>query len=88
MTKARPAKDEGHVSVVAAQGTVEGKWQYTGGEGNFDGITGQGTFKTKLTGRPPSKLLGRAHTNSRERRPFSLESTPHNARQEDPTSLR
>ncbi len=24
-------------------------WQYTGGEGSFAGITGGGTFKTKVT---------------------------------------
>jgi len=40
---------EGNVSVVAGQTVVEGKWQYTGGEGSFAGITGGGTFKTKLT---------------------------------------
>jgi len=40
---------EGNVSVVAGQVGVEGKWQYTGGAGNFAGITGGGTFKTKLT---------------------------------------
>ena len=40
---------EGSVSVVAGQPVVEGKWQYTGGEGSFAGITGGGTFKTKLT---------------------------------------
>lgn len=40
---------EGTVSVVAGQPVVEGKWQYTGGAGNFAGITGSGTFKTKLT---------------------------------------
>ena len=40
---------EGNVSIVAGQVVVEGKWQYTGGDGNFAGITGGGTFKTKLT---------------------------------------
>ncbi len=40
---------EGNVSIVAGQPVVEGKWQYTGGDGNFAGITGGGTFKTKLT---------------------------------------
>jgi hypothetical protein len=40
---------EGKVSIVAGQAVVEGKWQYTGGDGNFAGITGGGTFKTKLT---------------------------------------
>jgi hypothetical protein len=40
---------EGSVSVVAGQPVVQGKWKYTGGEGSFAGITGRGTFKTKLT---------------------------------------
>jgi hypothetical protein len=40
---------EGNVSLVAGQMTVEGTWQYTGGEGLFAGITGSGTFKTRLT---------------------------------------
>lgn len=40
---------EGTISVVAGQPVVEGKWQYTGGEGEFAGITGGGTFKTQLT---------------------------------------
>jgi hypothetical protein len=40
---------EGNVSVVGGQAVVEGKWQYTGGEGSFAGITGGGTYKTKLT---------------------------------------
>jgi hypothetical protein len=40
---------EGTVSVVAGQPVIEGKWQYTSGEGNFAGITGEGTFKTNLT---------------------------------------
>ena len=40
---------EGKVSVVNNQPTVDGKWQYTGGEGTFAGITGGGTFQTKLT---------------------------------------
>jgi hypothetical protein len=40
---------EGKVSVVAGQLGVEGKWQYTGGEGSFAGITGGGTFKMKAT---------------------------------------
>jgi hypothetical protein len=40
---------EGNVSVVAGEVAVEGKWQYTGGAGDFAGITGNGTFKTRLT---------------------------------------
>jgi hypothetical protein len=40
---------EGNVSIVGGFPVVEGKWQYTGGEGSFASITGGGTFKTKLT---------------------------------------
>ena len=40
---------EGSVSFVAGQVEVEGQWQYAGGTGNFAGITGSGTFKTRLT---------------------------------------
>jgi hypothetical protein len=40
---------EGNVSIVNGLPAVDGKWQYTGGEGSFAGITGGGTFKTKLT---------------------------------------
>ena len=40
---------EGNVSVVAGEVVVEGTWQYSGGAGEFAGITGSGTFKTKLT---------------------------------------
>ena len=40
---------EGNVSVVAGEVVVEGTWQYTGGAGDFAGITGNGTFKTRLT---------------------------------------
>jgi hypothetical protein len=40
---------EGNLSLAAGQPVVEGKWQYTGGEGSFASITGGGTFKTTLT---------------------------------------
>jgi hypothetical protein len=40
---------EGNVSIAGDEIVVEGKWQYTGGEGEFAGIKGGGTFKTRLT---------------------------------------
>jgi hypothetical protein len=40
---------EGNVSIVSGEVVVEGKWQYTGGAGNFADITGGGTFTVKLT---------------------------------------
>ena len=40
---------EGNVSVVAGEVVVEGTWQYTGGTGHYAGITGSGTFRTRLT---------------------------------------
>jgi len=45
---------EGNVSIAGGDVIVEGKWQYTGGEGEFAGITGSGTFKTRLT--PPTTV--------------------------------
>ena len=40
---------EGSVSISGSEVVVEGDWQYTGGTGNFAGITGGGTFKVRLT---------------------------------------
>ena len=34
-----------------AQITVEGTYQFNGGSGKFKGLTGNGTFKTKLSPR-------------------------------------
>jgi len=34
--------------------TFEGKWQYTGGTGKFEGITGGGTYKGGLTAAGPA----------------------------------
>jgi hypothetical protein len=39
---------EGKVSIAGGEAVVEGTWQYTGGSGDFAGITGGGTFKVKL----------------------------------------
>ena len=39
---------EGRVSIADGEVVVEGTWQYTGGQGEFAGITGGGTFKTRL----------------------------------------
>ena len=40
---------EGSITTSGAEITVEGTWQYTGGDGKFQGLTGKGTFKTKMT---------------------------------------
>jgi len=40
---------EGRVATTGGQITVEGTWQFTGGDGKFKGITGNGTFKTRLS---------------------------------------
>ena len=40
---------EGKVSIAGSEFVVEGTWQYTGVDGEFAGITGNGTFKTRLT---------------------------------------
>jgi hypothetical protein len=40
---------EGRVATTGGQITVEGTWQFTGGDGKFKGLTGGGTFKTRLS---------------------------------------
>ncbi len=40
---------EGRVATTGGQITVEGTWQFTGGDGKFKGLTGNGTFKTRLS---------------------------------------
>jgi hypothetical protein len=40
---------EGRVTTVNGLLTVEGTYQETGGTGKFKGITGNGTFKTRMT---------------------------------------
>ncbi len=37
------------VSMVNGQMTMEGTWKYTHGTGQFNGITGNGTFKGRMT---------------------------------------
>ena len=37
------------ISTVNGHVTMEGKWKYTHGTGQFDGITGNGTFKSHPT---------------------------------------
>jgi hypothetical protein len=40
---------EAKVATVGGQTTLEGKWQYTGGTGDFAEITGGGTFTSRMT---------------------------------------
>ena len=40
---------EGKVTTAGGQMVVEGSWKFTGGAGEFKGLSGGGTFKTKLT---------------------------------------
>jgi len=40
---------EAKVTTTDGQTTVEGTWQFTGGSGSFRGLTGDGTFKTRVT---------------------------------------
>jgi len=39
---------EGKVSNAGGTVTVEGTWKFTGGDGDYRGITGNGTFKTTM----------------------------------------
>ena len=45
----RADKFEGKVAPSGAEMTVEGTWQFTGGDGKFKGLTGKGTFKIRLS---------------------------------------
>ena len=40
---------EGKVATSGAVMTVEGTWQFAGGSGKFKGLTGKGTFKTRMS---------------------------------------
>jgi len=40
---------EGRIATSGGQVTIEGTWTYTGGTGNFQGISGGGTYKGRLT---------------------------------------
>jgi hypothetical protein len=40
---------EGKVSTAGGQFVVEGTYQYTGGTGRYKGMTGAGTFQTRVT---------------------------------------
>jgi hypothetical protein len=40
---------EGRVVTTGGQITVEGTYRHTGGSGKFKGLSGNGTFKTKMT---------------------------------------
>jgi hypothetical protein len=39
---------EGKVTTAGGQMVVEGSWKFTGGAGEFKGLSGGGTFRTKL----------------------------------------
>ncbi len=40
---------ESKVTTSGEQTTLDGTWQITGGSGNFQGISGRGTFKGQMT---------------------------------------
>ncbi|MCI0623562.1 MAG: hypothetical protein L0387_18200 [Acidobacteria bacterium] len=40
---------EGRVTMSGSEINVEGTWQFVGGSGKFNGLTGDGTFKTRMT---------------------------------------
>ena len=44
------------VSTVNGHITMEGKWKYTHGTGQFDGITGNGTFKGHMTAHAETEM--------------------------------
>ena len=40
---------EGKITTAAGVTTMEGNWRYSGGSGQFSGITGSGTYKGRIT---------------------------------------
>jgi len=40
---------EGKITTTGAQMAVEGTWKFTGGTGKYEGLTGNGTFKGRMT---------------------------------------
>ena len=40
---------EGKIVTAGGEVTIEGIWKYTGGTGNFQGLTGGGTYKGRMT---------------------------------------
>lgn len=40
---------EGRISTSGGQVTIEGTWKFTGGTGKFNGLTGGGTYKGRMT---------------------------------------
>jgi hypothetical protein len=40
---------DGKISTSGQQATIEGTWQYTGGTGKFQRISGRGTYKGRMT---------------------------------------
>jgi hypothetical protein len=40
---------EGMIVTASGEVTIEGVWKYTGGTGNFEGLTGGGTYKGRMT---------------------------------------
>jgi hypothetical protein len=40
---------EGKIVTTGVEATIEGTWKYTGGTGNFQGLTGGGSYKGRMT---------------------------------------
>jgi hypothetical protein len=40
---------EGRIATSGGQTTIEGNWRFTGGTGNFAGLTGAGSYKGRMT---------------------------------------
>lgn len=40
---------EGKISTAAGQMTIEGTWKFSGGTGKYEGLSGGGTFKGRMT---------------------------------------
>lgn len=40
---------EGKITTIANDMTIEGTWKFSGGTGKYEGLTGSGTFKGRMT---------------------------------------
>jgi len=68
----RADKFEGKVAPSGAEMTVEGTWQFTGGDGTFKGLTGKGTFKIRLSSPKQWRVPGRVRMSLHGQSPRSL----------------
>jgi hypothetical protein len=65
---------EGEITTRGGEIGVEGTWQFTGGSGEFKKLTGNGTFKIKMTSPKKCRVPGRAAASLQAPKPKADES--------------